>query len=241
MKLFLAGTAGDKDIVLENKPKYVLESFYYIKDWQIRLIKECDMFLLDSGAFTFMNSNKGNINWDEYVERYAEFINKYDVKYFFELDIDSVVGIKEVERLRRILEKRTGKQSIPVWHVSRGKDYFIKMCQEYDYVAFGGILTDGLSSKVILKYLPWFTQTAHRYNCKIHALGLTCKGVETYGVDSADSTSWLSGARFGAIYSFKNGALKSTSFKNRRIVNPKKANEHNLKEWIKYQKYLDKK
>ena len=28
----------------------------------------------------------------EYLQRYIDFINKYDVKYFFELDIDAVVG-----------------------------------------------------------------------------------------------------------------------------------------------------
>lgn len=38
---------------------------------------------------------KAAVNWDEYVEEYAEFIIKYDIKLFFELDIDAIVGLKK--------------------------------------------------------------------------------------------------------------------------------------------------
>lgn len=137
------------------------------------LIKEFKNFLLDSGAFTFMNQSKNhNINWDAYIEEYGNFINKYDIDLFFELDIDSIVGIDEVERLRYKLERITGKKSIPVWHVSRGHDYWLKMIKEYDYVAIGGIVTKEIKPK----QYPIFTQLlkeAHIGNCKVHGLGFT--------------------------------------------------------------------
>lgn len=242
MKLFLACTS-DKQYCIEEVKKidYILESFYYFQPWQVPIIKKCKMFLLDSGAFTFMNSSKKKkIDWDAYLTDYINFINKYDIKYFFELDIDSVVGLKEVERLRMRLENETRKKCIPVWHFNRGKDYFIKMCQEYDYIAFGGIITDGIKTKDILKYLPWFVETAHKNNCKIHALGLTCKDIDKYGLDSVDSTSWKSGGRFGQLYIFNGGEIKQVSYNDKRISDYKKADIHNLKEWVKYQKYLDK-
>ena len=56
--------------------------------------------------------NTNNVDWDEYIESYAEFINNHNIKLFMELDIDSVVGIKEVERLRNKLERLTNKQCI---------------------------------------------------------------------------------------------------------------------------------
>lgn len=240
MRLFLACTSDKQYCIQEVKEiDYILESFYYLQEWQIPIIKKCKMFLLDSGAFTFMNSNKGKINWDEYLDKYIKFINDNDIKYFFELDIDSVVGLKEVERLRKRLEKETGKKCIPVWHFNRGKDYYIKMCQEYDYVAFGGIITDGIKTKEILKYLPWFAKTAHKYKCKVHALGLTCKDIDKYGVDSVDSTSWKSGGRFGQLYLFDGQKIKQVSYDKKRISDYKKADIHNLREWVKYQKYLD--
>lgn len=53
-------------------------------------------------------SHKGGCDWDAYVSGYADFINRFDVKLFFELDIDNVVGLAEVERLRHKLEKDDG-------------------------------------------------------------------------------------------------------------------------------------
>ena len=94
MKLCLAGLNSIREgtyAILKDIP-FVLESFYYIRDYQIPLIHSAELFLLDSGAFTFMSNNKKGVDWNEYVDRYIEFINKHDVKYFFELDIDSVVG-----------------------------------------------------------------------------------------------------------------------------------------------------
>lgn len=90
----------------------VLESYYYLRKNEefMALVHHFGSFLLDSGAFTFMSgSHKGEIDWDKYVEDYAAFINRHDVKLFFELDIDSVVGLAEVERLRAKLEMLTAK------------------------------------------------------------------------------------------------------------------------------------
>lgn len=143
LNIFLAGNDGyRKDrFKIKTHDLNILESFYYLKtqEWMFPLIKEFKNFLLDSGAFTFMNQNRNHdIDWDAYIEEYADFINKLDISLFFELDIDSIVGIDEVERLRHKLEKLTGKKAIPVWHVSRGHDYWLKMIKEYDYVAIGG-------------------------------------------------------------------------------------------------------
>lgn len=58
MKVFLANVEPDF-VIEESKPKYYLESYYYLKKpIQLQLMKEVDMFLLDSGAFTFMNAKK---------------------------------------------------------------------------------------------------------------------------------------------------------------------------------------
>jgi hypothetical protein len=74
----------------QHKP-YILESFYYADADTERLLPYYGDFLLDSGAFTFMMSSKNHVVWEEYIERYANFINRNNVKKFFELDIDSYV------------------------------------------------------------------------------------------------------------------------------------------------------
>ena len=173
MKICLAGTTvleANKNIL--QKSKYILESFYSIKDWQIPIIKKCDLFLLDSGAFTFMNSYKGEVNWKEYINRYADFIINNDIKYFFELDIDVLIGYGKVKEYTKYLEEKTRRRCIPVWHKSRGLEEWKRLTKEYDYVAIGGIVT----KEITRKDYPVFKQLlkiAKENNCKVHGLGFT--------------------------------------------------------------------
>ena len=142
MKICLAGTyAATKNTRRYlDITRFILESFYYIQDWQLEYLKKKELFLLDSGAFTFMSNNKGEVNWKEYIDRYADFIIKNDVKYFFELDIDVLVGYDKVKELTKYLENKTGRKCIPVWHKSRGIEEWKRLVKEYDYVAIGGIV-----------------------------------------------------------------------------------------------------
>ena len=101
MEIYLAGehpVKNGKDASWEGLN--ILETFYYLqknKEFP-RLISHFGNFLLDSGAFTFM-SGAEKVDFDAYVEEYAKLRLKWNIKHFFELDIDSVVGLKKVERL----------------------------------------------------------------------------------------------------------------------------------------------
>ena len=240
MKIFLAGLS-DKPYVSWADCKYFLESFIYYKDWEKILLQDKDNFLLDSGAFTYMNSNKGKFNFEEYVKKYANFINKNDIKLFFELDIDTIVGLKEVERLRKLLETLTNKKCIPVWHKNRGKDYFVKMCKEYKYVAIGGIVNKEIK-KQEYEYFNWFINIAHEHNCKVHGLGFTySKLLRKYKFDSVDSTSWKSGGRFAQIHRFTGSEmnLKVINKKVYRVKDYRALDKFNFNEWCKYQRYME--
>lgn len=248
LKVFLAEIApwrneGLYDATIKEHRPYILESFYYCNADTERLMPYFGDFLLDSGAFTFMQGKVGSLNWDEYVERYAAFINKNKVEKFFELDIDSVVGYKKVKEFRNRLTKMTGKQPIPVWHNNRGKDEFIRHCEEFGYVSIGG-LVGGASeySSKYWKFFPWFINTAHEHGAKIHALGFTSlKGIETYHFDSVDSTAWVSGNRYGFVYLFDGKTLlKKNVPKGHRLGDSRRVALHNYMEWIKFQKYADK-
>lgn len=246
MKLFLAGEHGEKNGFQRERERgwqglSVLESYYYARKnpfFERLYYKGVDL-LLDSGAFTFMVSG-AKVDWDKYVEEYAAFINKYQIEKFFELDIDSIVGLQEVERLRAKLETLTGRKCIPVWHKSRGLDYWRKMCESYSYIAFGGLMTDGVPKSVIKKMLPTFIDMAHKQNSKVHVLGFTPCDIlaENIPLDSADSTTWIVGNRSGTIYKFDGRKIcKYNAPKGKRL----KASEvarHNFQEWAKYQKFL---
>lgn len=222
---------------------YMLESFYYCSDYTERhIIPNAADFLLDSGAFTFMQGKSTVPDFDAYAERYAAFIVRNGVQHYFELDVDSVLGYAEVKRLRDKLERLTGRPSIPVWHNSRGKEEFIRHCREYPYVAIGGLV--GGSSEYARKYwryFPWFIRTAHEHGAKIHALGFTSlEGLQKYHFDSVDSTAWTSGNRFGCAFYFDGKTIRKKSVPpGCRIGNPKACALHNWGEWIKFQRYAE--
>ena len=245
MKICIACTSSHlkKHVDKFEKSLYVLESFYYIQEWQYKYINKKELFLLDSGAFTFMNSktNKDNVDFEQYLDEYISFINKHDVKYFFELDIDSVVGYEEVKRLRRKLEAKTRKKCIPVWHKSRGLEEWKKMCKEYDYVAIGGIVTKEIKQKEYL-ILNKLIDIAHKEGCLVHGLGFTNpKYLEIINFDSVDSTSWIHAQIFGRVSEFRNGKMISRGKpKNKRIKKEMTVPIilYSYEQWIKYQYYM---
>ncbi len=249
MRIHLAGQAPWKESGLyeqsiererERGGAFILESFYYADEWTERTIPLLGSFMLDSGAFTFFTQGK-HVNWEEYVERYAEFVNRNEVELFFELDVDSLIGYERVLELRKRLEQLTDKQPIPVWHRSRGREEFIRMCDEYQYVALGGIVSKEFMPRDY-KVFPWFIAQAHDRGCKIHGLGFTnLKGLELYHFDSVDSTAWVSGNRFGALYQFDGRTMvKHTKPDGARMVNSKEAALNNFGEWLKFQRYAEK-
>lgn len=238
MMVFLAGTYAKRFLTKEFlKSPYILESFYYFQNWQSQLICNCEMFLLDSGAFTFMNSNGGKIDFEKYLTQYAKFIVGHNVQYFFELDVDAIVGYEKVKEYRKKLENLTGRRCIPVWHKSRGLDDFIETSKEYDYIAIGGIVIKEIP-KTQWPYMRKLIDIAHDNDCKIHGLGFTTtRELPKYPFDSVDSTNWTTGSRFGNLYTFNGRFIKSDSFPQKRAHNTKALDEHNIREWIKFQQY----
>ncbi len=225
----------------ESANPYVLESFFYIQrnsEWLMALRPFFRGFLLDSGAFTYLQGNGKNVNWNKYIESYAEFINKYDIDLFFELDIDSIVGIKKVEEYRKRLEELTGKKSIPVWHKSRGLEYWKEMVSDYDYVAIGGIVTKEIKGNEFPIFTP-LLKMAKEKGTKVHGLGFTnFRGLKKYNFYSVDSTSWVYGNRGGFLWQF-DGRDMLKHFNKGMKLEARKAAIHNYLEWCKFGIYAE--
>lgn len=231
---------GGYDPIIRDHRPYILESFYYADDDTERLLPLFGDFLLDSGAFTFMQNAKSHVDWNEYIERYAEFINRNDIKKFFELDIDSVVGYKEVLNLRKKLEKLTNKEVIPVWHKTRGIEEFKKMCDQYGYAAIGGIVSKEIKPEQYAAF-PAMISEAHKRKCKLHGLGFTNLSLlPKIHFDSVDSTAWTTGNRFGFVYQFNGKTMvKHDAPKGKRLADSRKVALINYTEWIRFQKYAE--
>ena len=250
MKVFLAGAEtyiGVLEKFKHEKP-YVLTSFFYAKKDLEDMIPYFGDFLLDSGAFTFCGSGKfDERTFDAYIERYADFIKRNHVDKFFELDVDSITGYEKVVEYRERLQKLTNRQPIPVWHISRGKEEFIRHCDEFPYVALGGYVAAIKASdprqKMYINSYPWFIAEAHKRGTKIHGLGYTSiDGLKKHHFDSVDSTRWNC-TRFGRIEFFNGQTMIVRDWRkeNKRLKseNSAKITELCFGEWLKFQKYAD--
>jgi hypothetical protein len=215
--------------IMHRNPKKYITLLPYFKD-----------FMLDSGAFSFMNSKSNVINWDEYIEDYASYIKSNRIEKFFELDIDSLVGYEKVKEYRYKLERKINRQCIPVWHRSRGYEEYLRLCEGYSYVSIGGIAIKNIRRDEY-KYFTHLIREAHRRNCKIHALGFTnMEGIREYHFDSVDSSSWNSGGRYGSVYKFLKGKMKLIKRKaDTRISDIAGLDSFNFGEWVKLQRYAE--
>lgn len=106
MRVFLASTGQGmsretrEEAFRKYQPRYVLETFFNGEKACLKAMQAVgnDNFLLDSGAFSYMNGQKVTLEQMEaYVDRYIDFIVKYKVKHFIEIDVDNIFGLAKVE------------------------------------------------------------------------------------------------------------------------------------------------
>lgn len=258
MKLFLSGLETFsylKDSKIEI-PLFILGSFFYLKKSKLDFLNKyiefknkCNDFILDSGAFSLLNSSK-NLdtflnNLDRYIQEYINFINKYDIKHFIELDIDSLVGYERVKEIRKRIEKETNKKCIPAWHLSRGLEEWKNLTKEYDYVAIGGIVTKEIKKRDYKKILPQLLKIARQNNCKVHGLGFTGNNLKEYDFYSVDSSSWSWIRRHKklSIFNYKTKSIDYRYISETHKIKKDKKTEVELcnitiREWKKFQAYL---
>lgn len=249
MKVYLAATSNGMNKELREqtidkcRPKYVLETFFNGKKKCLIALNTVgnDNFLLDSGAFSYMNGAKVTLEqMNTYVDRYIEFIKQNNIKYFFEIDVDNIFGLEQVEMWRKQIESSVGRQCIPVWHKGRGVDYWKRMCKEYKYIAIGGLVFHVKKQEYDL--IRQLVEYAYYKGVKVHGLGFTkTKELRNYKFYSVDSASWvISATRGQQIHFFRNGHIKSRQLeKGNKKVKLSALVAHNMIEWVKFQKYMD--
>lgn len=253
-KLFLSSLEINyRDINDEaiSKCRYLLNTFFYartaLKDPRFARIfqnfNNQGNLIFDSGAFSFMNGKIiSEQEMDDYCETYCQFIKKYRIKHYVELDIDALFGYEKALEYRKYLEQSIGYPSIPIFHRSRGKKEFEKMVQNYEYCGIGGIAIKNIKQSEY-RHFAQLNRYARYYGSKIHAMGFTpSHDLNSYGFYSSDSSSWNAGARFGTVYQYKgNQVIKSIPKpKNTRLsIDRSTIQTHNWLEWCKYQKSVD--
>ncbi len=200
-----------------------------LKSLRIKLftdLKNKSLRILDSGAFTFINSAMG-VEYDRsfyinYFEKYFEFINKSKemFDYYVELDLQSLnqVGYKLVEEWRTKFHKRYGDKIIYVWHIIDGTDRLKELSKKYNYI---GLSVPEINSKCInsyqtIEFINTLTKIIKKNNPtgKIHLLGCARFDILESNKDyySCDSTTWYRQTVYGAFKSRLKGFELYTYF-----------------------------
>lgn len=66
------------------------------------------------------------------------------------------------------------------------------------------------------------------------------EGIKKYRFDSVDSTAWVTGNRFGAVYQFNGKTMEKHRKKDgQRLADAKMTAIHNFAEWVKFSKYAE--
>lgn len=239
-KIYLVQNDKSDTKIMDPHPLNVLTSYAY-KGFGRLPLNHTD-HLCDSGAFTFLSKGKAPEDLKTYVDKYADYVKRNRYKKYFEVDVDSIIGVKETRKLRDRLENRVGWQSIPVWHTCRSWDDWINDCRDYPYVAIGGFVTKEIPKK-------WhtvarrFTDAASEVGVRVHGLGFTPKTAREYlryRFYSVDSSSWKAGFRYGQINVFcpREKKLKLVPTK-KRAFDRHQAGEICLREWIKFSQCVE--
>jgi len=246
MKMYLAGNGCYVKDALNMLDLFdrtnCLESFCYIKDWQIKNIHRFKSFMLDSGAFTFMMQKGKRPDWNEYVDRYGTFVKEHDIKLFIELDIDKLIGKDATAALRKRLEDITGRKPIWVLQEGRTEQDFYRAIEEYKYIA---IPLSGKSSPLCRERrgmrgtINKLCNLAHRKKAQVHGLGFTKDNAAEYDFDSVDSTAWIYGNRSGFVYKFNGSGLIKIRAPQGYKLKSREAAINNYAETIKYAEYLE--
>lgn len=176
-----------------------LISFHYFRT---RNIAELEQRLTVHGARPDLFADSGAFSaWTQgaeiTVDDYAEWLHKWHDHLTVYCNLDVINDPIESERNQRALEA-DGLKPLPVWHVRSDREAFAPMCEEYRYVALGGMV--GTQWKRLMPTLVWAMQTAERYGTVIHGLGLTSnEPLKQLPFYSVDSSSWGSGYRYGQV------------------------------------------
>jgi hypothetical protein len=154
---------------------------------------------IDSGAFSAFSQGSQIVlsEYAEYLRGCVPFVSHY-------ANLD-VIGDPEgtLENQRRLEDE--GLSPIPVFHVGENFRYLERYCEEYDYVALGGMVPHLRFKSRLMSWLVKCFRTAEASPRRPGFHGFGCTNwdiVKTFPWRSVDSSSWGSGFRFGFVCVF---------------------------------------
>lgn len=132
----------------------------------------------------------------ELLESYLRVVRRFGARSWGYIEIDQ--GGRENKIKTRAKLEALGLAPIPVYHpFADGWDYFDHLAENYDRISMGNLVGADPATRKRLMATAWERRRKHPH-VWIHMLGLTPNERSlAYPLPSCDSSTWLSGARWG--------------------------------------------
>ena len=220
MNLYLAGAEAHFDRLYDTGCRTMLMSYHYMSKKGVQDLgkrfkldkREKINIMIDSGAFTF-NAHPEDHTVEEitaYRDKYIKWLikNKKWITTAVELDCTEHLDVKELERWRddyfQPLVDNHGMQIVFVWHSVDKHSGWLKMCDKYKYV--GLAQAGSWDFALVSKYI----REARQRKTKTHGFAYThVNELAKLEFTSCDSTTWLSGMKFGVTFIFTGHKLET--------------------------------
>lgn len=200
----------------------VLVSFYYHRDNDLDqmvsdLGGDVDLFA-DSGAYSAFTVGT-QIGLGDYIR----WLKRWDHLINVRANLD-VIGDPAASAVHHRTLTETGLEVLPVFHLGEPWTVLEDMCEQYSYVALGGLVPYLAGDRHRAALMQWLVKAhviARKRGTALHGFGLTsAQLVKDLPFYSLDSSSYTFGCRFGLTYLWDAKALnmRSILFRNQQQV-----------------------
>lgn len=204
VRFFFSGcdrAVKDLEIAKANGAQYVLMSYYYLRDdhranWRKHVERLGLKVMLDSGAFTIWKRRESRKNVQEIdVRDYADFVLQHQevIHSFITLD---VVGNDAATAANDSYLRSLGLYPVPVFPAMGDLKELRKLVEDdHDVIAIGA--TVGMKEQAKHHHFQQiFAAFPHE---RFHWLGGSSSLINEFPWFSADSSTWLSGRKYGKL------------------------------------------
>lgn len=139
----------------------------------------------------------------DFAKRYIKWLRRYDGLYdfFFDLDVEEFLGLDVAERFWASLMDNipSPEKVIRIWHAAfRGYEDWREWCEsgEHTYLSLEGNISHSRSPDFYRRFI----NVAREHRVLTHILALTDERLfRTLPFTTGDSSTWMSGARYGRL------------------------------------------
>lgn len=237
MKIYLAAAQNSTSMELlmeANAPRW-LYSFFYVNE-KTPFPEDKDIFL-DSGGYSARVQGA-----EVLVHQYITYAKQHENRVSAVANLDTASLEESQKNLQEMLSKKI--DVVPVWHVRWPFSVFQDYCRAFGYVAIGGVVgtrNQQLNADGLTRVMAPAVRFAYAHNTKLHWFGGThLKVLRRLPFYSTDSSSWLTGGRYGMITLFDQGRMLTFSYRDgNKIIKHVRALQYPLEEIVEKYKVRD--